>query len=227
MDDRDKPEFLAALKGCAEYYDRALTPGAYAIYWAGLADLPLEAVKAGLNVHVRDPKAGQYMPKVADVRRGVATITADQDGHPGPDEAWAIAAPARSDGATVVWTEQISNAFHLAAAPLLEAGDKVAARKSFLERYELELSMARRFGVLAHWYPSLGFDSDHRERVIQTAIQQGRLAPEHGARLLPQPAGIPESAVLALEAGLFSRETAPGEARSNVVALRKLLGRSA
>lgn len=227
MDEREKPAFLAVMKTTAEYYDRSLELAALEVYWFGLQDLPMEAVRAGITSHIRDQQAGQFMPKVADIRRAVDAITAALDGHPGPDEAWAIAAPARTEGATVVWTAQIANAFHLAAAPLLDAGDKVAARKSFLERYELELSMARRFGVLAHWYPSLGFDSDHRERVIQTAIQQGRLAPEHGARLLPQPAGIPESAVLALEAGLFSRETAPGEARSNVVALRKLLGRSA
>lgn len=224
MDDRDKPEFLAALKGCAEYYDRVLTPSAYAVYWAGLLDLPLEAIKAGLNVHVRDPQAGQYMPKVADIRRGVESITASRDGHPGPDEAWAIAAPAHSEGTTVVWTEQIANAFGLAASPLLRAGDKVAARKAFLERYELEVGKARRAGVAAQWYASLGVDPHHREQAIRAAIQLGRLDAEHAAKLLPHRDAIPQSSVRAIETGLFSRETTPGEARSNVSVLRKLLG---
>ena len=67
MVDTEKPEFLRLLHACGEYYGRDLSKEAVSIYWAGLADMSIAAVKSSLNAHVRDVQAGQFMPKIADM----------------------------------------------------------------------------------------------------------------------------------------------------------------
>lgn len=189
MHEADKREFAKLLNATAAYYDRKLVPETVAIYWAGLADLTLDQVRGALNVHAQDPQAGQYMPKIADIRRAIESNR--DDGHPGPDEAWAIALPARHESASVVWTDEISRAFFEAAMPLLDEGDKIAARRAFLERYEREVASARRAGAVATWRPSLGTDPRLREEAIDHAQRTGRLGVEHARRLLPPPDPTP------------------------------------
>lgn len=228
MVDTEKPEFLRLLHACGEYYGRDLSKEAVSIYWAGLADMSIAAVKASLNAHVRDVQAGQFMPKIADIRRGIETAAALEDGHPGPEEAWAIALPARSESATVVWTQQISSAFYEAAMPLLEGGDKIAARKAFLERYESELRDARRAGVKASWTASLGSSPDMREKAIEAAVRQNRIRQEHAAKLLPYREQIDGGAIQAIENGLKDQAMDGQAAKSNILALRAILkGRAA
>lgn len=227
MVDTEKPEFLRLLHACGEYYGRDLSKEAVSIYWAGLADLPIAAVKASLNAHVRDVQAGQYMPKIADIRRGIESAAALEDGHPGPEEAWAIALPARSEAATVVWTPEIASAFYEAAMPLLEAGDKIAARKAFLERYEGDLRDARQQGAPASWTASLGTSAEMRDKAIESAVRQNRLRHDHAAKLLPYREQIDPAAVLAIESGIVERATDSEVAKTNIIALRALLGRAA
>lgn len=47
------------------------------IYWQGLKDLDLQAVRHALNTHVQNPDTGQFMPKIADVRRMLGGTTQD------------------------------------------------------------------------------------------------------------------------------------------------------
>lgn len=220
MRDADRSEFAELLRVTAAYYDRKLTPDTVAIYWRGLADLPLEAVRGAVNAHVQDPVAGKFMPKIADIRAALEANRAD-DGHPGAEEAWSIALQARHESASVVWTEQISDAFFQAALPLLDEGDKIAARKAFQERYERELADARKAGVVAKWIASLGSNLDQREQAIEQAVRLGRITSEHGQRLLPRSEPVTEEAMLALENGI--KATSPEEAKSRTAALRAML----
>lgn len=101
-------------------------------------------------------------------------------GHVGPEEAWALCP--RSEADTVVWTEEICQAYFTAAFPLLEAGDKVAARMAFVETYKRLINEARLRRRAALWFPSLGHDKGGREEVINRARDLGRL---------PKPEAIP------------------------------------
>ena len=222
MHDSEKLAFRDLMDGIAAYYDRKLDPTTIGIYWRGLSDLPLESVRAALNAHVQDGKAGQFMPKIADIRRQIDAST--DDGHPGPDEAWSIALQARHESASVVWTEQIAAAFFGAAMPLLDEGDKIAARRAFIERYERELGEARKAGIAARWQATLGHDPAQREQAIEAAVRAGRLPTDAMDRLLPPPP-ITEGAILALENGLSA--TDDEKARENIARLRALLGRAA
>lgn len=222
MHDGEKVAFRDLMVGVAAYYDRKLDRTTVGIYWNGLADLPLAAVREALNAHVQDPKAGQFMPKIADIRRAIESTR--EDGHPGADEAWSIALQARHESATVVWTEQISDAFFMAAMPLLDEGDKIAARRAFMERYEHVLAGARKQGVGAKWLVSLGGNRDQREQAIESAVRQGRLSADYAHKLLPAPEGAVPGALLALENGIKDAAGSPEQARANIAKLRAVLG---
>lgn len=96
------------------------------------------------------------------------------DGHLGANEAWAIALQASDESATVVITEQITNAV-AAAKPILDNGDEVGARMAFIEAYKRYVDKARQQGQAAEWYPSLGWDTEKRKEVIEKAITDGLL----------------------------------------------------
>ncbi len=220
MRDVDQKPFFALMDQTAEYYDRPLTAGTKAMYWQGLADLSLDAIRLALNAHMQDARAGKFMPKIADIRAALEANRAD-DGHPGAEEAWSIALQARHESSSVVWTEQISRAFFQAAMPLLDEGDKIAARRAFLERYERELADARKAGIVAKWVASLGSDPEQREQAIEQAVRLGRLTGEHAQRLLPHSEEVAHAAVQRIEDGL---KRAGGAATQQIAALRKLLG---
>lgn len=94
-------------------------------------------------------------------------------GHIGPEEAWALCPKSESD--SVVWTNEIQKAFFV-ALPILEDGDKVAARMAFKEAYQAEIAKAKTEKRKANWFPSLGWDKSQTETVMQKARDCGRLA---------------------------------------------------
>src|SRR5690348_15672079 len=110
------------------------------------------------------------------------------DGRPGAEEAWGMVP--LSEGATVVWTAEMASAF-AAAAPLLERGDKVAARMAFLESYRKLVADARATHVEPKWSMSLGWDERGREKPIREAVQKGRLSYESAVEYLPPPNAEP------------------------------------
>lgn len=220
MHDREKPAFRDLMTATAAYYDRKLVPQTIAIYWQGLADLTLDQVRAALNAHAQDATSGQFMPKIADIRRQIEVHR--DDGHPGAEEAWSIALGARDENASVVWTEQISQAFFVAAMPLLDEGDKIAARRAFLERYERELAEARKAGVVAKWVASLGSDPHQREQAVERAVRLGRIDVEHAHKLLPHSDPAPPN-MRAIENGVRSASTSAEEAKARTAALRAML----
>lgn len=69
MQSHDFDEFDRILQAVAAIYGRDLTPGVVALYWQGLCQYALAAVREALNRHVHNPDTGQFMPKPADVRR--------------------------------------------------------------------------------------------------------------------------------------------------------------
>jgi hypothetical protein len=103
------------------------------------------------------------------------------DGRPGVEEAWAMIP--KSEGASVVWTEEMAAAFGV-ACPLMDF-DEVGARMAFKESYTKALALARDSGVPVKWTPSLGHDAASRQGVLIEAVQKGRLTGQHVAGLLP------------------------------------------
>lgn len=105
-----------------------------------------------------------------------------EDGRPDADEAWAMMPSAESS--SVVWTDEMAQAWGL-ASPLLQVGDIRAARAAFTESYTKAVLRARINRKPAHWTPSLGSDVAGRERVLLDAVKKKRISAEHAERLLP------------------------------------------
>jgi hypothetical protein len=111
-----------------------------------------------------------------------AVVSRLDDGHVGPEEAWAMMP--RDEMQTVVWTDQMAESWGIASA-LLAEGDQVGARMAFREHYTKAVQQARDAGVPPKWRASLGHDPAGREAAIRAAVEQGRLSAEHGQKLLP------------------------------------------
>jgi hypothetical protein len=186
MRDADLVPFTELLDSVCNLLSRGTyTPNAAntALWFRALREHPLDAVRAGLDAHVRDPQRGRFVPTPADV---IAQIvgTAEADGRPGAEEAWAIALRARDEQETVVWTRDIAEALGI-ARPILDMGDEVGARMAFREAYNRIVEDARRVRRPASWETSLGFDPVRRDEAIRAGVEAGRLPLE----ALPPPKG--------------------------------------
>lgn len=105
------------------------------------------------------------------------------NGHPGPDEAWAIVSRGMNNEAlTVVWTDQIREAYGVAHAL---ADDSVAARVAFKEAYQRLISESRLRREKPSWSVSRGSDKADQELQITEAVKAGRLSVEYATRMLP------------------------------------------
>jgi hypothetical protein len=111
-----------------------------------------------------------------------AVLTRIEDGRPGPEQAWAMMP--RDEAQSVVWTEEMAQAWGI-ARPLLDEGDQVAARMAFNESYRKIVQAARDAGAPVKWTPSLGHDKSGRETALMEALRLGRLTQSHVFGLLP------------------------------------------
>ncbi len=77
MTDRDFNDFSVLMKSVADYFGKTMTTGVIGIYWQGLRDLEIGELRAALNAHVQNPDVGQFMPKIADIRKMIGGTTQD------------------------------------------------------------------------------------------------------------------------------------------------------
>lgn len=189
MNQSEFKAFSELLSGVAEYYGKSLAPAAIEIWWHALRGLDLPLVRRLLSDHV---KTSRFMPAVSELLDRIR----ETDGRPGPEEAWAMIPT--DDGASVVWSEEMALAAAV-ALPLIHAGDKIAARMAFTERYRVLVREARDIGKPVRWTPSLGHDAAEREGVLLAAVRARRLTPEHVRELLPRDDGAPSRLLELLE----------------------------
>jgi hypothetical protein len=77
MKQQDFDEFCEMLDLVAEQHNKRLSDGLKMLYWQGLADFDLAAVKQAAFRHLRNPDNGQFMPKIADFIRMLEGTTQD------------------------------------------------------------------------------------------------------------------------------------------------------
>lgn len=71
----DRGEFSELMVGLAETYAEAISDARMEIYFAALADLSLEALRAAATIHVRTQK---FFPRPSELREVVDGTTADR-----------------------------------------------------------------------------------------------------------------------------------------------------
>lgn len=191
--------------------------GAVRVWFRTLQPYTLAQVLAGFDAHMRSPTTGRTLPIPSDI---VAQIVgaAERDGRPDPDEAWAIVAPAADERATVVWSEEMAEAWGI-ALPLVIAGDMVAARKSFQAAYSRLVAAFRAQGKGLVWVAALGHDTAAQADAIRVAAQQGRIADGPAADVLGLAAlPAPSEAVALLAAPDTRDESGPSPAKLAAIA---------
>lgn len=174
------PELIQAVAVTAELCGRTFSESAARVFIGDLDGYPEPAVLAALARCRREVK-GVLTPN--DV------ISRIDDGRPGAEEAWAMVP--RDEWASVVWTEEMSQAFG-AAAGMLAAGEEIPARMAFREVYSRLVATARDQRIPVRWTPSLGLDPTGREAAVIDAAQKGRLKLEHARTLVPTLQASPE-----------------------------------
>ena len=150
------------------------------------------------------------------------------DGHPEPNEAWAIALQASDERRTVVITEQIQSALR-AAQPILDNGDAIGGRMAFIEAYRRTVESARQSRQSPVWHVSVGWDVEDRADAVTRAVETGRITQDLGEALLLQhrPVVINQDSVGFAVAGLLSGKTTARlgneESRKRLAELRAVL----
>ena len=175
------PNVLKAVAVTAELTGTELSEAALRVMAGDLDGYPEAAVICALDRCRKELKTRLTLAAVLE------RIEA-QDGRPGADEAWAIALGGQDEADTVVWTNEIAQAFAV-ALPVLEGRDKVGARVAFRDAYERLVREARENGTRCAWIASIGHDATRRESALSRAVEQGRIAHASVAHLLPAPAG--------------------------------------
>lgn len=174
---RELSEAVALLR--AEYDDMKPVEGPrLEMWWDALKHFPDGAVKAAT---ARFLKTSHFKPQLADIVNGCA---AQLDGDwIGADEAWALMPKSESDSAML--TDEIAQAM-AAASPLLEGGDRVAARMAFKDAYSRLIEKAKIEGRMPKFFASFGSDPAGRVTVLGNAVQKGQISLNRATELLPE-----------------------------------------
>jgi hypothetical protein len=187
MNSTDKTAFTALIAKTWRFYGKTPTGEDVADWFELLQSFPLDAVATAFKRHLVDPKAGQYLPKPADLIRHLQPRTEDDD-HPDPDEAWGLLVRLIGDEReTGVLTDEMRAGWQ-ACQPILDLGDDVGARKCFLTVYARHVEDARRHSQRARWTVTLGTCPQLRAQRLTEAVQAQRLSRDQMTALLPGPA---------------------------------------
>lgn len=162
---------LEALAVTAELTNTPISAAAAKVMASDLAAYPERQVLGALT-RCRKELKGRLT--VADI------VTRLDDGRPGPEEAWALMP--LDESSTVVWTDEMSGAWGV-ALPLLEEGDRIAARMAFLESYRSRVQKARDAGLQVKWAVSFGHNVEGRQLALAQAIHLGRIVEARALQL--------------------------------------------
>lgn len=223
MHKSDYEPFSELLDGCYALLgrDKVLNGSAKALFFRALGAYSLEAVRAGLDAHIKDPKRGRFAPTPADVIEQIEGLVAD-DGRPGAEEAWAMCSRAADESETLVWSAEMSEAYAV-ACPLMQEGDQIGARMAFKEAYGRMVDDARRARRPVSWSVSLGHDVSKRHGALVAAEARGLLTAGEALRLAPPAADLHTTATLLLENA--TKTASPEQVKERVAALKALLMR--
>lgn len=192
METSDTRPFTAMLETALAGYGQPLPTDAMFSAWLKfLKPYPLAVVRQALAEHCL---ASEFPPRPVDIARRCR----EADGRPTADEAWAVAITAIDESKTVVWTKETEESFWR-CKPLLDIGDKVGARRSFIDAYEKAVIEARKNGVPMTHGISLGNDQKNRTDAVFTAVSAGLI--EHNpAVMLPADEDVDKEAVKKVQA---------------------------
>jgi hypothetical protein len=181
LNDTQLMRVIQQLCATAEVLGQEIKPTTAAMMAEDLARYPLDVIERSLS-RLRSSSEGRLTLKaIVDViEEGAGRLTAN--------EAWAVALGALDESATVIWTDEIAQAWAV-ARPIMDAGDKIGARMAFIPAYDRLVKHAREEGRPVRWTPSLGWDESQRVQAINRAADAGLLSAPEAQLYLPPPDG--------------------------------------
>jgi hypothetical protein len=209
MNDKDMVWLVQQIVGTAELLGQQITPTAAAMLAEDLESYPREVLAKAL-LRVRTEHVGKLTPKA------IIDRIDESMGRPAANEAWSVAMGAMDERNTVVWTNEMAQAWSV-AQPIAQARDMVGARMAFISAYERLVRTAREDRRLPEVSVSIGWDAGLRTKAIEQAVSLGYLPQDQAAEHLPLPA--PTFNPLALLQG--KPVEAPPEIRERIEQLRR------
>ena len=222
MVDSDFKEFSSLLDAVCGLLSRgAYAPNATnsALFFRALRAHPFTAVRAAFDAHVSDPQRGRFVPVPADLLAQLQAVAAS-DGRLGAEEAWAVALSGRHEADTVVWTDELAQAW--AIAKVVHESDEVGGRMAFRDAYDRLVAEARAAGRPVEWRVFEGFDAGRRADAVKAAIAIGRIPAGAQERLALAPPH-PRAAVALLEGPAAASVDQPPAVRAALRDLRDVL----
>lgn len=168
MRDQTAQDWLTEELGATmELAGQQIRPAALALLVTDLAHVPTKLLQVAL-ARIRAEHKGAIL---------TGTVLQYVDHAMGrllPGEAYALAMSGQDENVTLVWNNEIAEAWGM-AAPLLAAGDKFGARQAFNEAYARITGEARAMRKPPQLQISMGHDAAGRVRAVQEAMAAGRL----------------------------------------------------
>lgn len=190
-------------------FHKAISQQAVSMAFDLLKDHSLNNVLGGLKAHCLDPVRGQFPPKPADI---IAQIERRMPQRVLADEAWTMLPHDESD--TVVWTDEIAEAYDIAR----KEKDQTAKRMAFRAAYDRITERNKTAGIRPRWNYSVGWSAEKRVTALQNAIKLGRLREQD---IDPALLESPSTSL----AGLLEAQSSfdPEKAKENLCKLKKLI----
>jgi hypothetical protein len=164
MTRHDAEKFSALMVTLGMTFNREIEPKLIRIYWDALVDFGIDEIALAAKSYIAN---GKFFPVPSELKALIPSVQSNS--HLSADEAWAVAVRLVDEEDTVVYTQEIMDAY-AAARPVLEMGDEVGARMAFRSAYERAPKSAR-----PKWLVSRGNDKHLRLSRIQEAVSLGRL----------------------------------------------------
>lgn len=161
-----------------EYDLKEFTKERIDAWMRALSQFPAGSVTRSVENFMR---TSQFKPQLADIVKGCeAQVTG---GWLSADEAWARMPKSEADSAMM--TNEISEAM-AAASPLLEQGDRVAARMAFKAAYERLVELAKVECRQPLYFASFGTEKSQHGAMLANAVQAGQLSLDRAVELRPE-----------------------------------------
>jgi hypothetical protein len=174
LNDEQQVWLVKQLVATAEVLGTQISPTAAAMLAEDLSRYEQTVLNAAL-ARVRSESPTRLTPKVI-----IEAIDAAM-GRPGANEAWAVALSAMDERNTVVWTEEIAQAWEV-ARPVVRGGDEIGGRMAFKDSYERLVRTARDERRMPVVTVSFGDDADLRAPAVEKAVKLGYMPGEQAVR---------------------------------------------
>lgn len=213
MNAQDKQAFLDLVTAAYEIHGKSQPSNpVLRMWWKMLSQFPIEAVEYGIQSAMANSKYLITPAVVLEQLQG-------SDGRPDADEAWAIAKQAMDERSTVVWNDEIAEAYGIACEVYHE--DNVGGRMAFRSAYERIVEQNRSSGASVKWWPTLG-DPSTRKIALEQAEEKGLLSHDQVVDYLPTSEKPIANNVVALLADEF--DGGAEKAKEHISELRSILG---